>query len=744
MERTIKEEALSELLPAPGDPGLGEKAWGIFEAAFNHKNHIGLPDKWRRNYELGRNLHWKQKSTAVPLISANFLHAHRQRIVNSLTDQSPTFEVIAEGDVSPEYRDLQLRVTKFWWQESEQQSVLERSILNGETYGCTIEKMIFNADIEFGVGDVETEVVDPFHFAFTPVDCMDIQKADAVFHYRPFSLRQVRRLWPESSEEVVSDSSFLGDLGRERIDVNVSTGAARGIRGKFAQFGNAIKEMLSTSSGTSVDDELLVVEMWFKDYSVDEEGNYLYPGGIRRIQMCNGGRVILSDMGNPSINPMLPATETCKTYLFDKYPFSFTQSNTDTANPWGNSDYEQLEGIQIEIDKTLSQITLLKDRTARLKIINPRDSGVDNSAFTNAPGIIMPSSHQVAAGIRYLDFPKVPMDLTQILTVFRDMFFTVAGSFELEQANAPGQNVIAFKAIAALLERAATMHKGKIRNYTKMIRHRGRMFISLAQNWYTEDRYISWEDKGEIVSKSLVGKDLIVPAKLSVISGSTMPVSRLHLREEAISLYQMGGLDVEELLKRLEWPDWSKVAKRMSQGPVGEFIEKLEMAGMPPTALDAMRDIASKDMREFEADMYRKRIPDIKRLVMEDQAPQDGQEAINQASVLEIQAKVEELKAKTMLIAEQAKTEQVEQQVKLAGVKFDQDKLNIEKAITVANVRKQADDSKINKAKFVVGARDKNGKDRQKIPMPDKEDRPKAVQKTPGPYRERGVGSNNA
>ena len=97
-----------------------------------------------------------------------------------------------------------------------------------------------------------------------------------------------------------------------------------------------------------------------------------------------------------------------------------------------------------------------------------------------------------------------------------------------------------------------------------------------------------------------------------------------------------------------------------------------------------------------------------------------------------------------MLIAEQAKTEQVEQQVKLAGVKFDQDKLNIEKAITVANVRKQADDSKINKAKFVVGARDKNGKDRQKIPMPDKEDRTKAVQKTPGPYRERGVGSNNA
>ena len=759
MKKTIKskQELSGELVPSEGDKDLGATAWGIFEEAFDYKKKIGLLDKWSRNYELGRNHHWRNPSAKVPLVSANFLHAHRQRIVNTLTDQNPTFDIKPAGDADPVYCQLQLKVAQYWWSDQEQQQILEKSVLNGETYGCCIEKAVFNPEREFGLGEVEIEVVDPFHFAIYPVDCLDIQKAEAVFHYRPFPLRQVKRMWPDSADDIRGDDDYLSDLGRERIEVN-PTANKWNIREKVTRFGAAIRDMV-TSTQVEDNDNVLVVEMWLRDYSTDKEGNYLYPGCIRRIQMCNGGEVILSDMGNPSINPTLPMDQVTKTYLFDKYPFTLTQSNTDTSNPWGSSDFEQLLGIQEEIDKTISQITLLKDRTTRLKIINPRDSGVDNSAFTNAPGIINPKTTMQANGIRYMEFPKAPMDLAQILNTYRDLFFTVAGSFEMEQASSPGHAAIAYKAIAALLERAATMHKGKIRNYSKMIRERGRMFISLAQNWYTEERYVSWEENGEQYAYPITGPQLIIPTKLSVVSGSTMPVSRIQEREEALELFKMGAIDIEELLKRMDWPEWSKVSMRMKQGPLGEFIGKMAKMGLPERAQQVLSEVGGMEQREFERKMHYKEIPGIQEIMSADLS---GQDLVAQAQAEESRAKVQEIMARTQLIMEQANTEKVEQQVKAAGVQFDLQKLEIEKARTVSDVKAREAELQINKATTVHQIKDRDrlrALDAAKLQEQAREaDEKKVVEekkiakapqtesakkKDQGPYHEKGLSSNN-
>ncbi len=54
--------------------------------------------------------------------------------------------------------------------------------------------------------------------------------------------------------------------------------------------------------------------------------------------------------------------------------FSATPSVTDTSSIWGISDYEQLEQLNLEVNKALSQITLIKDKASRLKIINPKNN----------------------------------------------------------------------------------------------------------------------------------------------------------------------------------------------------------------------------------------------------------------------------------------------------------------------------------------------------------------------------------
>jgi hypothetical protein len=723
-----KKKLTAELFPPEGDSQLGFKIFEILLKILEYKSTLGLPAKWNRNYELGKNKHWRSTSKKATLVSVNMLHTHRQRTTNMLTDNNPTFNVKQVGEVGADIDvddlfDSLLRTAEFWWGDQEQQAILEKSIINGETYGCTIEKSVFNPDLEYGIGEVETELIDPFHFGIWPLKCMDVQKAEAVLHFWPMSVREARRRWPKKAEEIQADMEFLKELGDERVKVQ-ATGKAGGMtKGYFSTFAGIIKNVLNIAgeSSSDIDDQVVVVEAWVKDMTrIQQDGKEfdMYFGNIRCIQTCTAGKVILSDRNNPSINPQLPAEQAAKTYLFDKFPFSLTHSITDTVNPWGMGDFEQLEGLNIELDKTISQFTLIKDKVSRIKIINPQGSGVDNKEFTNEPGIINPQM-TVASAIRYMEPPQIPADLIKALEIYKDFFMLVAGSFDLDQAQTPGRNVIAYKAIAALLERASTMLKGKIRNYTKMIRQRGRMYLSHVMNWYTEDRYISFEREGVEVVKKIVGVKMIVPAKLSVVSGSTMPVSRIQEREEAITLFQQGAIDNEALLEKLDWSDRKRMIQRMKLGPIGVFLQRLGSIGAPQGILQVLQQIAELDDKEFDRHLQKGEIPPFEALLpapgsQEEQQPSPEQ-IDAEIKMNESQAKIQELQANVTLIEEKVNTERVNQAVAMAGVEFDKEKLAIERARLVDEMDR-AD------KELETASKDKKGQ---------------------GPHREKGLKSNN-
>lgn len=719
-----RQELTRELLPAEGDDKLGYAIFEYLDEILKYKNQLGLPGKWNRNYELGKNRHFRKTSDKAPLVTANLLHAHRQRTVNQLTDNNPVFNVKQAGDVGPnqeEAFDSLLKTSDFWWQDTEQQGVLERSIINGETFGCTIEKVVFNAMLENGLGEVETLIVDPYHFGMYPVGCMMPQKSEALFHFWPMSVREARRRWDSMARHIRSDKEYLTELGDARIEV--MGGKSNQPKGYFSTFSGIVKNILNLSGeGTSSKDEVLIVEVWVKDYSRIKQGDeYIdkYPGNIRCVQTCNGGEVILSDRKNPSLNWNLPLDVLSKTYLWGNYPFSLTHSVTDTANPWGMSDFEQLEQLNIEADKALSQFTMVKDKVSRIKLKNPKDTGVDNSELTNAPGIVNPTNSIVSEGLKYMDPPKLPPDLMEGINLYKDMFFLIAGTFDIDQINTPGDKVIAYKAIATLLERAATMLRGKIRNYSRMIRQRGRMYVSHVMNWYTEPRWISFESGGENKTMMILGENLRVPAKFYVVSGSTMPVSQIQEREEALGLYREGAIDVEALLDKIDWPDRKSVIIRLKEGPIGEMLHKLEALGAPPQLLEYMGHIGVMEFKEFEKALEDGEIPQFQQMLlpMEEQGPNP----MDVAELDQKDAEIRKVEAEIALLQEKAMTEKVKQMVDMAGVEFDREKLVIERAKVVAEVK--ASDHAI------------------KNPEPPAT---KTANKTrQGPYDERGMKSNN-
>lgn len=754
-----KTKESTELLPPKGNPQVGFKLFTLLATVIKDKGNLGLPAKWNRFYELSRAKHWAKKSKKVSLVTANLLFTHRQRTVNMLTDNNPTFNVVRLGnpeEIKEEQYDDLLHVAEHWWTDQEQQAVLEKSVINGETYGCTIEKSVFNPELELGMGEVETELVDPYHFGFYPVKCKNVQKADALFHYWPMSVREAKRRWP--GFDIVADSEYLKELGDSRREVmaNATKGTPKGY---FTTFAGIVKNMLSGSAESQIDDEeLLVCECWLKDYTKNEDKTDKYTGNIRVVTSLNGGKIVVEDRDNPSINPNLEPEQAQKTYLFDKYPFTLTQSITDTSLPWGVSDYEQLETLQIEVNKTLSQFTQIKDKASRIKIINPKDSGVANSEFTNAPGILNPTSAVQAEGIRYMEPPPIPPDLIKAIDIYKEIFMLIGGAFELEQAQTPGREVIAYKAIVALLEYASTMRKGKIRNYGKMIRERGRMFLSHVMNFYTEERWIPYDDDDVRTQKSIKGSSLIIPAKLTVVSGSTMQRSKVAEREEAIALAKDNHIDSEELLKKLDWTDRKAIIKRMKAGPIGEVFEKLAGIGIPPEILDYFNEIAQMDMKEFEKALEKGEIAPFDSLMEAYESEETPEDPTQTAELEKTAAEVRVKDAETQktlkeieLLEAKIQTEYVNQKVSLAGTDFDAEKLLIERAQTVADIKATEEQGVRDSAKLISDIENQ----KEETPKPTKKKIKKtggddsdlkgktAETKTQGAFREKGMKSDN-
>ena len=748
-----KHEDWDELIPPEGHPDVGKECFRLVEAVIADKENLGKHDDWRRAYELINNKHWKNAGKKIDTVSINLLWTQHNRTVNQLTDNNPIFDVKACGEVAPnveEGLDRMQKTIDHYWRETEQQDEFESSVRNGEMYGVTNEKSIFNPDLEFGMGDPETIVLDPMHFGLYPVKTRKVQKAQACLHYHPMSVRDVERMYPDAKGKIKSDTELIKELNDGRRESltnssNLNTGSIN--------FGGEVKQALGYAGepGEGKDQETLIVEVWCKDYTeikneieqedgtLIEESRPKYTGYIRKITTCSAGTVVLDDVDNPSINPELDPELQRLTYLYDKFPFISAQSYKDTTNFWSQGEVEQLKGLNKELDKAITQFNSAKDKSARRTLINPKNSGVDNSQIKNGHTIIRPAM-ALNHGISWMQPPGIDPEVLKAIDFYKEFFFIVSGSFDVDQAQMmQGGDRLAYKSIAALLERASTMLRGKVRAYSRLIRERGRMAISHMQNWYTEDRYISYDEDGERQTIPVNQMHLLIPARLTVVSGSTLPKSRIQEREEAIRLGELRFIDPEAVLKAMDFDGRKEIIARMKMGPVGEFLQKMSKL-LPPQIVQQMAQYAKMDMKDFAKLLQAGKLQPI-------QMPQQGVDPVKQAAVsleleekkmkvTEAKKKVEKTEAERQKILAEIRKILVEAGVAVEGVRFDDVKLWM-----------QNEELKIKRAEAASDVIDRREQNRSRrvddLTKAGKVITQSAKEKKQGPYAERGLESNN-
>jgi hypothetical protein len=155
----------------------------------------------------------------------------------------------------------------------------------------------------------------------------------------------------------------------------------------------------------------------------------------------------------------------------------------------------------------------------------------------------------------------------------------------------------------------------------------------------------------------------------------------------------------------------------MKQGPVGEVMKRLQGIGVPPMMLQMFQQVLSIDPKKFDSALEQGKLPSFMQAHQQLMAQMQGQPmqpqvdpamqaeaGLKQAQAQKVMAETKKVDAEIALTMEQINSEKVDQQVKLAGVQFDKEKMTIERARTVADVEDAHRKDTIERGKLIVSA----------------------------------------
>ncbi len=585
-----------ERLPPEGNDDVGAYAYQLYEDAIRERNRLGVPTRMMAYYHFFRGRHAQDHLAGIftlkrkSKLSIALLHANVTRTVANITARAPVAEVLQADGIEDEADQILSEKLRIWNNREEQQVSLARSVLNMETYGITVEKAVWDAELQQG----RTIPLDPMSFVPAPGHYDSLNDCPYLVHMFSMPVESVEKMY---EVEGVQESGEVDDvLGMERQEEFVRRGWRTGATlypGNFVPTSKPDPEQ--RVSGRNA----LVVEMWIRDksthkvtrteevmdpetgmpvaYSYEEEMPK-YPGGIRVITFTNNGHLVLADQINPNINHALPWELVEKTYLFNRFPFFHANSYEDTSSIWGYPMVEIVGDINLEIDALWSSITNYLKMAMYPPLILPKDTMVDKSKIRYLPRlVIQPSSTASSQGIRWMQMPTPPTWMFEALSMLIGFFDRISQIEDADRGSAPGQ-VIAASAIEMLQERGAVLVRAKIRSVDYLIRERGRCFISYYQNFGVTPEIVNTSHgTHEALGINFIGRQF----NYIVESGSTVARTSSQIKAEAMELFKLQAIDRQALLQQLNFPNWKQITERMGESQLQAAMAILVQAGLP-------------------------------------------------------------------------------------------------------------------------------------------------------------------
>jgi hypothetical protein len=236
-----------------------------------------------------------------------------------------------------------------------------------------------------------------------------------------------------------------------------------------------------------------------------------------------------------------------------RIPFSFYEHIPSTTSIWPDTNINQIRGLNLEVDKTTSQLIEGKD-------------------FMSNPMWLLATQHKikgeirnVAGGmVRYVHVPNIPPPqpvqgltlppaIDNLLAGLREQILDVSGQSEVSRGNVP-TGVRSGVAVAYLQEEDDTKLGPTIENAEMATALLGSLTLSRFGQFYTVNRIIRWKkDTTKFDAIKFKGADLKNNTDVVTQEGSAMPKSKAARQQYTLELVQLGVLtDPKEIKEELD------------------------------------------------------------------------------------------------------------------------------------------------------------------------------------------------
>ena len=562
--------------PTPEDKKLIKKLDKMFQRAKGGRSPYD--QQWLERYKMFRGKQWSTPRPSYRNSEVfNLIFQIIQSQVPILTDARPKIEYMPEEPQDRQFAELMNHVVSNDWEKGNYQYHLAGMLYENKIYGTAIAHIGYDPEANNGLGSICFKP-EEIQFMFPDPDGPDkgdgVQDCDYFIRAQPMNIQKVKRLYPKMAKFIKGDTESL---------LNVDKNDLQPVRAQSPVQDRITIEYSGAQQWPAKDTKVLLVTTYYRDTEIAEEEKVgedgvpyseqrlRYPKG-RKTVVANG--VILEDGPNEFDDGAWPWAKMVN-YIA---PHEF----------WGISELEPIEGPQKIFNKLVSFVLDVLHLTGNPVWIVDNNSGVDTDNLTNAPGLIIEKN--AGSEVRRESGVQLQPYVLSLINSVKEWTDQIAGSQDITRG-IPTGGVTAASAIADLQNAAQTRLRQQSRNIDAFLQDFGQLYAARVMQFYTAPKVfrLTADDgtekyfKAQITTRedgtkrALVQRfedsglpsaqidEYILKGKLDlrVTTGSSLPFSKAQNREQLLALFDRQAIDLEELLKGIDYPNREAVLERM-------------------------------------------------------------------------------------------------------------------------------------------------------------------------------------
>jgi hypothetical protein len=470
-----------------------------FKQAMVHKAEY--TKKWQTYIDAYNGEYFKDESKPEyksDLVS-NYIFSIVETIRPIMLDNDPKFQAMPrQPDGMAFATDLQEAFSYEWDRES-MSTKLFRELITTLVVGTTPFFIPWDKEDK----NVKAIPINPFNMFPDPL-ATSVEDAEYIIYASYKNASKLRRTFPRYKDKLVGGSVNYGELVHDN------------------------------NKDANIDNQILVLEVWTRDYESMNDNNTLrYPNG-RVITLCPELGVVLSDRANP--------------YKDGKLPFELLKDYDVPGKFWGEGEVAQLLSPQKYMNELNNAVLDNAKTTANMPWIVDKNSGVGYGKITSRPGLIIRKNP--GSEIRREQPPAMPSYVTNAIDSYKMDMEQISGVFDTLKGNSE-TGVYTAQGILALQEAG----QARIRLKVKIMED---FLGKIATRWYSRMKQF-WHDKRWIRITRLDGsydfREFTRDAfnhdyDIKILAGSTMPVNRGAMLDLMIRLAQTQMPDGQTIVDR--------------------------------------------------------------------------------------------------------------------------------------------------------------------------------------------------